>query len=153
MPAEAAADSKSAEPMLRSAAAFRQFQEWKAKKDAEDAKKPPMPEYVPPPKDPATDPFNLKEDPRSRWPLEVMGCSRTTHKSHYYYDSYPLTRNSMYAQFGKASMQQYMKPGQPHADYVPPPGAAIFSTRPDLGHPLSVPYLSLSYTPSRSDGK
>ena len=99
MPVEAAPSSKSAEPLLRSAAAFKAFQEWKATQPQPVA--PPAAATTPaavPAVDP-NDPYGLKTDPRSiKWPLEVMGCSRTTHKSYYTQEAYPMSRNILYAQ-------------------------------------------------------
>ena len=141
---------KAADPLLRSAAAQKFFEEWKAEQ--------PKVEWTPPAKantsgkhDPE-DPFGLKTDPRSvRWPLEVMGCSRVLHKSHYTCEAYPETRFKMYGQHGKHSVGQYLLPGQPYAPMDPPLGLKQFSTAPPA--PQTVPYLSLSYTQSRSDGK
>lgn len=132
--------TKSSEPMLRSAAAKAEFDAWKASQlQVSEAPQ-------------ATAPDASMPDPRSvKWPLELMGCSKATHKSFVFADAFPETRKKLYEQHGAHSVEQFMLPGQPYPKPEPPPGADIFSTRPPA--PAHVRYLSLSYTPTRSDGK
>lgn len=129
------------DPMQRSAMAYEKFQAFKA---AQDKKAPDDTKY------PA--PVDLKEDPRSqRYSLEAMGCSTTTHKSFQYLQSYPFNRKRLHQVHALGALDQYMRPGQGYPTFEPPPGHKIFSTAPPAAQ--QVPYLSLSYTPSRSDGK
>jgi len=106
------------------AAEFQQFQAYQAAN--------PRPRATADQQDKKT-PFDLKTDPRKKWPIELMGTARRTHISFQEHVAYPLTRDRLFKQHGERSMQEYLTPGYVHPPYAMAGGAAYFSTKPTEG--------------------